>query len=267
MPAPRTSWRREAGEREAEGHPRPGRSALARSPPALALRSGPQHFHGDTAGSCAPHRSPPRQQRMPQPLPGGKASTVPRGSAAAHSPPATARSELRTEARLVPGEVGGRRRGRGGLETRWRLGDAGFPDEAAGPQAGWRLRRPRRSAAPRSPDAFHLASAATEAARHPSSARHCTTQGAGEGAPDPPQPGPPPPRAARPRPARPQAALPRRVKKAALGRSSAAHLDVAGQRRGGCREPQQQQDEEPARGRGGRAPGGRHPSGSLSRSA
>lgn len=46
-------------------------------------------------------------------------------------------------------------------------GSAGSPEEVAAPGVGWGLGRPRRPAAPSIPDAFHLASAAAEAARPP----------------------------------------------------------------------------------------------------
>lgn len=153
--------------------------------------------------------------------------------------------------------------GRGG-----RLGRAWPPKDVAVPWLGRWLGRPA-APAPRSPDAFHLASAAAEAARPPALSTAQSRGGrAGEGAPDPPQRRPPPPPPApapsgqsrTPPPARSQAARPRRAVETALGRSPGPHLDVAGQRRSGRCEPEQQQDQESARGRGGRGPGGRHPS-------
>lgn len=150
---------------------------------------------------------------------------------------------------------GGRRSGR--------LGFAGSAEDVAAPRAGWGLGRPRRPAAPRNPDAFHLASAAAETARPPAPSTAPSRGGRGRrsrpaAAPDHPH------RPARrdPLPARTprQAALPRgRIRKGS-GARPVPHLNVAGQRRGGSCEPEQQHDQEFASGRCGRGPGGRHPS-------
>lgn len=97
-----------------------------------------------------------------------------------------------------------------------------------------------------------------------SSAKHCAKPGrAGEALQTRRSAGPPPPpRAPRPPPGPDPSAgrAPPRAHKKGLGRSPGPHLNVAGQRRGGSCEPEQQHDQEFASGRGGRGPGGRHPS-------
>lgn len=99
--------------------------------------------------------SPPRQQRLHLPLTRGKPNTV-RGERAA--PLARGRREVRTADRSSQRPGGGRG---GCLDCLKSL------EEVAARRAGWGLGSPRRSAAPRSPDVFHLASAAAEAARPP----------------------------------------------------------------------------------------------------
>lgn len=238
-----------------------------RSPRTAAL---PRRRAGTPA---SPRLGPPRQQRPHPPLPGGKlrppawsALPAPARGQGLHSRPRSDPSRTGSRAAGRPGAHGRGSRGPGGGRG-GRLGRAGSPENVAPPRAGWGLGRPRLPAAPRNPDAFHLASAASEAARPPALSAAPSRSGRGRrprpaAEPDHPHrphatrspPGPNP--TARP----PAGRAPSQAQEKGLGRSPGAHLNVAGQSRGGCREPEQQQDQEFARGRGGRGPGGRHPS-------
>lgn len=120
------------------------------------------------------------------------------------------------------------------------LSRAGSQEDGAALQEGWGLGRPRRPAAPRNLDAFHLASAAAEAARPRGLSTAPSRGGRGRrartaAAPD--HPHLPAPRAPG---SDPQAALAWRAQEKGFRRSPGPHLNVAGQRRSGSRQPEQQ---------------------------
>jgi len=239
---------RAGGAQEAEGAPAAGSGPA----PVPSGRLCP--------GARIPAARPTRQQRPHPPLPGGKPRRPTGGRVGKADPGASL-------AAPGPGLQGARQRlarSRGTAE--WESG----------------LRRVRRGCGRA---AGGMEAGAAEAARCPpqprclsfglcgggdsptSSAKHCAKPGrAGEALQTRRSAGPPPPPSA-PRPppgpdpaARPPAGrAPPRAQEKGLGRSPGPHLNVAGQSRGGSCEPEQQQDQEFARGRGGRGPGGRHP--------
>lgn len=118
-------------------------------------RSAPPHFQGPT-GKLHPTAEPTSPTKAASAASRGKAHHRPWELAAPSAPGYPRGPGLRTEVRIVPGE---------GAMGFWTA--RGPTEEVAAPREAWGLGPPGRSAAPRSPDAFHLASAAAEAARPP----------------------------------------------------------------------------------------------------
>lgn len=247
-----------------------------------ALAPAPRHFPRANPGSLHPHSQTGVANKgciycfqvgSPTVGRGEHAARRSQGAAVcAEEPPEGAAPHRGPELRIAGGAAGRRGSQYPGGGRAGRLSRAGSPEDVAVPRAGWGLGLPGRPAAPGAPQprclSFGLCGGGGSST---SSAKHCAKQGrAGEAPPDPPQrrttptlPSPrrsPSPAGPRSPPVRSKAALPRQAKEAALRRPPGSHLDVSGQCRGRRREPEQQQDQEPAGGRGGRGPGGRHPS-------